>query len=94
MRSLFLTIDYALGFYVWIIIIYVVMSWLVNFGVVNLHNQLADTIYRMLYGVTEPVFKPIRRFMPDLGGIDISPIIVFLIIFFLRNLMREYGLVY
>jgi YggT family protein len=93
MRSLFLTLDIALNFYLWIVIAAVVMSWLTAFGVINRSNQLADTVYRMLHSLTEPVFRPIRRALPDLGGLDISPIVVFLAIFFARSLMREYSLI-
>ncbi len=90
MISLVLLIDQILHFYGWVVIIAVVLSWLVNFEVINVRNQFAGAIVRMFYSLTEPVFRPIRRFMPDLGGIDISPIVVLFGIFFLRSLIWEY----
>ena len=62
-------------------------SWLYAFNVVNSRNQLVASIGQFLFRVTEPALRPIRRFMPDLGGIDISPIILFIIIYFIRQLM-------
>lgn len=84
MTSLAMFAYYVLDFYKWIVIIAVVLSWLVNFEVINVRNQLAASIVRMFYALTEPVFQPIRRFMPDLGGLDISPIIVLFGILFLQ----------
>jgi YggT family protein len=64
-----------------------VMSWLVAFGVVNLRNPLARNVWIGLNAVTEPVLAPIRRFLPSLGGIDISPVILILIIMFLQSVV-------
>jgi YggT family protein len=79
------TILLALDIYWWIIIAAAVFSWLYAFNVVNSGNQLVGSIGTFLYKATEPALRPIRRFLPDLGGIDISPIILLLIIFFLRQ---------
>ncbi len=68
----------------WFIIIGVVMSWLVAFNVINLQNQFVYSVYSSLNGIVEPMLKPIRRFLPDMGGIDISPIVLLLAISFLR----------
>ncbi len=68
----------------WFIIIGVVMSWLVAFNVINLQNQFVYSVYTSLNGIVEPMLKPIRRFLPDMGGIDISPIVLLLAISFLR----------
>jgi YggT family protein len=68
----------------WFVIIGVVMSWLVAFNVINLQNQFVYSIYQSLNGVVEPMLRPIRRFLPDMGGIDISPIILLLGISFVR----------
>jgi YggT family protein len=87
MLALFQTIDLALNLYTWILIASAIFSWLYAFNVINSRNQFVDAIGRFLYNVTEPVLRPIRRIMPNLGGIDISPIIVLLIIFFLRTFM-------
>jgi YggT family protein len=94
MQSLFMLIDTILGLYVWILIASAILSWLVAFNVVNTRNRAVYVIGDFLYRVTEPVLAPIRRIMPNLGGLDLSPIIVILIIFFIRNLMREYGLLF
>ncbi|GGG01956.1 MULTISPECIES: YggT family protein [Rhizobium] len=87
MLALFQTIDLALNLYTWILIASAIFSWLYAFNVINSSNQFVDAIGRFLYNVTEPVLRPIRRIMPNLGGIDISPIIVLLLIFFLRSFM-------
>lgn len=60
----------------WIIIVHVVLSWLINFDVVNLRQPLVWQIWNALNRITEPVYRPIRRMLPDLGGIDIAPMIV------------------
>jgi YggT family protein len=87
MLALFQTIDLALNLYTWILIGSAIFSWLYAFNVINSSNQFVNSVGRFLYAVTEPVLRPLRRVLPDLGGIDISPIIVLLIIFFLRSLM-------
>lgn len=87
MLALFQTIDLALNLYTWILIASAIFSWLYAFNVINSSNQFVDAIGRFLYNVTEPVLRPLRRILPNLGGIDISPIIVLLIIFFLRSFM-------
>ena len=87
MLALFQTIDLALNLYTWILIASAIFSWLFAFNVINSSNQFVDAIGRFLYNVTEPVLRPIRRVMPNLGGIDISPIIMLLLIFFLRSFM-------
>ncbi|WP_024847218.1 MULTISPECIES: YggT family protein [unclassified Aminobacter] len=88
MLALLLTVDYALGIYWWLIIASAVFSWLYAFNVVNPRNQFVANIGYFLHRITEPALRPIRRFMPDLGGIDISPILLLLIIFFIRTLIR------
>ena len=85
MIALIQTIVLALDLYWWIIIAAAIFSWLYAFNVVNPRNQVVGTVGNALYRLTEPALRPIRRFMPDLGGIDISPIILLLILFFLRQ---------
>ncbi|MBB5275685.1 YggT family protein [Rhizobium rosettiformans] len=87
MYALFQTIDLALSIFTWILIGSAIFSWLYAFNVINSSNRFVATLGQFFYNVTEPVLRPIRRFMPDLGGIDISPIIVLLIIFFLRSFL-------
>jgi YggT family protein len=90
MRSLTLLIDQILDIYSWVIIASAIVSWLVAFGVVNVRNQVVRMLVDLLYRLTEPVLRPIRRVLPNLGGIDISPVIALLLIIFLRHLLREY----
>ena len=87
MTSLATLLYYMLDFYWWVVIIAVVLSWLVNFEVINVRNQLAASIVRMFYALTEPVLQPIRRVLPDLGGVDLSPLVVLFGIFFLQTLI-------
>ena len=75
----------ALEIYKWVIIISAVMSWLIAFNVINTRNGGVAMVGDFLYRITEPVLRPIRRFLPNLGGIDISPIIIFFIIILLQQ---------
>ena len=81
----------ALETYKWIVIISAILSWLVAFNVINSRNQFVYTVGRALYALTNPVQKPIRRVLPNLGGIDISPIVILLLIFFLQRMLLFYG---
>ena len=87
MRELFSFISYLLTLYVYILIAAAVMSWLIAFNIVNPHNQVVRMIGEFLYRITEPVLRPIRNLLPNLGGIDISPVIVILIIIFVQNVI-------
>jgi YggT family protein len=87
MLALISTIDLALGIYWWIVILSAVFSWLYAFNVVNPSNQFVGMVGNALYRLTEPALRPIRQFLPDLGGIDISPIVLLLAIFFIRQLL-------
>ena len=80
----------ALRIYTWLVIAMVIMSWLVAFGVINTRNDFVNMVYDFLHRMTEPVLRRIRRFMPDLGGIDLSPIILLLGIFFLQQVIIRY----
>ena len=91
MRSLIALFDTVISVYIWILIASAVLSWLVAFNVVNSRNRAVYTIGDFLYRITEPVLRPIRRVLPNLGGIDISPIILILLLGFLRNLILEYA---
>jgi YggT family protein len=90
MRALFLVIDLALELYIWIVIAAAIFSWLVAFHVVNTRNQVVAMIGEFLYRITEPALRPIRNLLPNLGGIDISPVILFLIIIFIRYVIALY----
>lgn len=91
MHSLLILIDTVLSLYMWCLIIAVAMSWLIHFNIMNTHNRVVYMIYDFFYRITEPVLGRIRRFLPNLGGIDISPVVAILIIVFVRNLLFEYG---
>ncbi|PRD40964.1 hypothetical protein C5748_24205 [Phyllobacterium phragmitis] len=87
MLALIRTVDLALSIYTWIIIASAVFSWLYAFNVINSSNRFVASIGDFLYRATEPAFRPIRNLLPNLGGIDISPIVLLLIIFFIRQLL-------
>jgi len=91
MRSLLQLIDLVLWIYFWILFIYVVMGLLINFGVVNAYNRVVSGIYEFLMRVTEPVLRPIRRVLPNFGPVDLSPLVLAILIWFLRSLLAEYG---
>ncbi len=74
-----------LNLLVLVVFINVIMSWLVAFNVVNPRNQFVNTVWRITGAITEPLLSPIRRILPPLGGIDLSPIILLLLIFFIRE---------
>ena len=90
MRSILWLIDTVIWLYVWLLIASAVLSWLVAFNVVNTRHPIVSTIGNFLYQVTEPVLRPIRSIMPNLGGIDISPVILILIIIFLQRMIQLY----
>ena len=79
------TLYFILDIFWFIVIASAIFSWLYAFNVINSSNQFVNQIGRILYQLTEPIYRPIRRFLPDLNGIDISPIIVLILIFFLQR---------
>jgi len=90
MTSLLILIDKVIDIYTWIVIASAIASWLVAFGVVNTRNQVIRWVVDFLYRITEPALRPIRRVLPNLGRVDISPVILLLGLFFLRSLLWEY----
>jgi YggT family protein len=90
MRAILDIVLIVIQIYIYIVIAAAVFSWLVAFNVVNMRNQLVGTIGEFLYRATEPALGPIRRFMPNLGGLDISPIILWLILIFVRLVILYY----
>jgi YggT family protein len=90
MVSLLVLIDKVIDIYTWLVIASAIASWLVAFGVINTRNQVVRWIVDFLYRITEPALRPIRRILPNLGGVDISPVILLLGLFFLRSLLWEY----
>jgi YggT family protein len=80
-------IDTVITLYIWILIASAVLSWLVAFNVVNTRNPIVYSIGDFLYRITEPALRPIRSIMPNLGGIDISPVILIIGLLFLKQLI-------
>jgi len=87
MLALIQTLVLAIDIYWWLLIAAAIFSWLYAFNVVNPRNQFVGTIGNFLYRITEPALRPIRRVLPDLGGIDISPIVLLLVLFFIRQFL-------
>ncbi|MBB3915791.1 MULTISPECIES: YggT family protein [Rhizobium] len=88
-QAIFLIIDMALNIYWYVIIASAIFSWLYAFNVINSHNQFVNQLGMFFYNATEPALRPIRRFLPNLGGIDISPIILLLIIVFIQAILNN-----
>lgn len=84
-KALILLLD----IFFWVIIIQVVMSWLIAFDVINVRNAQAQNLIRILTRITDPVFKPLRKFIPSIGGIDITPIIIIFAISILKNVVAR-----
>ena len=89
MIALLMTISMILTIIWWIFLIMIIMSWLINFNVINTRNQFVASVWRIVNQITEPILKPIRRIVPPVGGLDLSPIIVFVIIFFLQSFLAN-----
>jgi YggT family protein len=90
MIALYNLIDTVLYLYTWVLIIWVVMSWLIAFNVINTRNRAVYMIGDFLNRLTEPALRPIRRVIPNFAGIDLSPLVLILLLYFLRNLLFEY----
>jgi YggT family protein len=90
MRAILDIVLLVLQIYIWLLIASAVLSWLVAFNVVNTRNPVVSTIGDFLFRITEPVLRPIRNAMPSLGGIDVSPVILILIILLIENVIIRY----
>src|SRR5271154_5509026 len=90
MRAVLDIILIVLDLYIWLLIASAILSWLIAFNVVNTRNQFVAAVAEFLYRITEPVLGPIRRRLPNLGGLDISPIILILIIIFIERVIQYY----
>ena len=90
MRAILVIILEVLWLYTMLIIAMAILSWLVAFNVVNTRNNFVRSIWNFLDAVTEPALRPIRSILPNLGGVDISPIILILLIIFIQNLIVDY----
>ena len=89
MKSIFLLVDSVINIYIWLIIINAVLSWLVAFNVLNTQNRFVFSVLNATHQLTDPVLNKIRRFIPNLGSIDISPVVLILLLIFIRNLLFE-----
>ena len=89
MKSIFILVDSMITIYLWIIIINAILSWLVAFNVLNTQNRFVFSVLDATYKLTDPALSKIRRFIPMFGSIDISPVVLILILMFLRNIMFE-----
>ena len=89
MKSIFILLDSIVTIYLWIIIINAILSWLVAFNILNTQNRFVFSVLDTTYKLTDPALNKIRRFIPTFGSVDISPIILILILMFLRNIIFE-----
>lgn len=89
--ALLQTISLILNIIWWVFLVMIIMSWLISFNVINTRNNVVAAVWRALNQVTEPILRPIRRILPPMGGLDLSPIVVFIIIFFLQQLIANYA---
>ncbi len=80
-------ISFVLSLYIYVLIAAAVLSWLIAFNVVNTRNQIVHMVGEFLYRITEPALRPIRNLLPSLGGIDLSPVILILIIVFIQSVI-------
>ncbi|HVT50368.1 MAG TPA: YggT family protein [Dongiaceae bacterium] len=89
MYSLVWLISTVIQIYIFVLIVQVVMSWLIAFNVVNTRNRFVYTVADIAYKLTEPALRPIRRILPNLGGIDLSPLVLILLLGFIQRLLPE-----
>ncbi len=82
-------IDNVVSLYIWILFFSVIASWLINFNVINTSNRVVYMIVDALYKLTEPALRPIRRLLPNMGGLDLSPVVLILLLYFIRDLIFD-----
>jgi YggT family protein len=87
--SLIELLSVVLDLFVWVLIVSAVLSWLVAFDIVNPRQKLVAMIGAFTYRVTEPVLRPIRRYLPAMGGLDLSPLVLILLLMFLQSFLRR-----
>ena len=90
MNSLIILFDQVINLYTWVLIINVIFSWLLAMNIFNTQNRIIIAVYYGTKKLTDPLLNPIRNFLPNLSGIDISPVALILILYFIRNLLFEY----
>ena len=89
MKSIFILLDSIITIYLWIIIINAILSWLVAFNILNTQNRFVFSVLDATYKMTDPALDKIRRFIPTFGSIDVSPVVLILLLMFLRNIIFE-----
>ncbi len=90
MRAILEIVMMLLDLYWWVLIIMIVLSWLISFNVINTRNQFVASVLQVVSALTEPLLKPIRRYVPNFGGLDMSPIILFIAIYFVQRVIVLY----
>jgi len=90
MKSVLILLDSVVTIYIWILIINALLSWLIAFNVLNTSNRLVYSLLDISYKMTDPLLRPIRNFLPNLGNIDVSPVVLILLLMFARNLIFEF----
>jgi len=90
MRAILEIVMMLLGLYWWVLIIMIVLSWLISFNVINTRNQFVASVLQVVSALTEPLLRPIRRYVPSFGGLDFSPIVLFLGIYFVQRVIELY----
>ena len=90
MQSLLILFDNLISFFIWILIINVALSWLIGFRILNVQNKFVYLVYEFSYKITAPPLNIIRRYLPNFGSIDISPVLLIFLLYFIRNLVFEY----
>ena len=90
MKSILILLDSVVSIYIWILIINAILSWLIAFSVLNTSNRLVYSLLDISYKLTDPLLMPIRNFLPNLGNVDISPVVLILLLMFGRNLIFEF----
>ena len=90
--ALLSTLSLILSLVWWVFLVMIIMSWLISFNVINTRNQFVAGLWRAINQITDPILKPIRRIIPPMGGLDLSPIVVFVIIFFLQQLIANFAI--
>ena len=89
MKSIFILLDSIITIYLWIIIVNAILSWLVAFNILNTQNRFVFSVLDATYKMTDPALNKIRRYIPTFGSIDVSPVILILLLMFLRNIIFE-----
>ena len=90
MKAVLDVIMVILQLYWWVLLIMIIMSWLISFNVINTRNGFVEGLWRVLNQLTEPVLRPIRRILPNMSGLDLSPIVAFIAIFFIQQVIYYY----